>query len=148
MSSERASDDTLWAALGHESNEAQRRAVVAAFASIAAADGTASGAELITFQARINASDVFNGADHRALWEDFADLAERLVAGDEKAQAEVETRIAAVSDDADAKELVIAAARLAIIADGDDNPREEVAMAHIARLLGVSDEALLADEEP
>ena len=70
-------------------------------------------------------------------------LAERLTSGDESALAEVETRLAAVSDDEGARELVVAAARLAIIADGELNPREEVAMAHITRLVGAAPDALL-----
>jgi tellurite resistance protein len=145
MTSERADTDILWAALGEEGTETQRRAVAAAFAFIAAADGTASAAELITFQGRINTSAVFADVDHQAFWKDYGALADGLLRGDAEVRAEIETRLAAVIDDDAGKDIVVAAARLAIIADGELNEREEVAMAHIARLIGRPGEALLGE---
>ena len=81
---------------------------------------------------------------HTTFWRDYGALADGLLHGDAEIRAEIETRLAAVIDD-DGKDIVVAAARLAIIADGELNEREEVAMGHIARLIGRPGEALLGE---
>jgi hypothetical protein len=45
------------------------------------------------------------------------------------------------ADDPDSRELVIAAARAALVADGADADREEVVIAHISRQIGFGGEA-------
>jgi len=67
-SSERRDDDILWAALGEPGTTEQRRAVVAAFALMAVADGEASAAEVLAFRTKVGDSKVFAAFDLPALW--------------------------------------------------------------------------------
>jgi len=135
MQSERRDDDILWAAFGETGTEAQRRAVVAAFALIAVADGNANLIELAAFRSNVAESAVFASVPAETLWHDFDELVKRLLENQPGAQAEADDRLRAAND-ADSRLLVIAAARAAIVADGTDADREEVLMAHIARLVG------------
>jgi len=127
-------DDILWTTHKKPGSEALRQGVVAAFAFVAAADGRAGPAERITFHARVASSKIFahDGAD--ALFADYDALVATLVAGDE-GRAEVERRLVRCQDVA-SRAVVLAAARTALVADGEDNEREEVALQHIARLIG------------
>jgi hypothetical protein len=83
----------------------------------------------------VGKSAVFAGVPPEVLWHDFDDLVKRLLTNQPGALAEADDRLRAAND-ADSRLLVIAAARAAIVADGTDADREEVLMAHIARLVG------------
>ena len=135
MNSEQRDDDTLWAALGQPGTPAQRRAVVGAFALMSVADGSASAAEVLSFREKVSASKVFTGFDLPTLWADFDDLVARLLRHEPGALPEVNERLRGASD-VDSRDLVLAAARAALVSDGADADREEVVMGHIARQIG------------
>lgn len=135
-SSERRDDDILWAALGEPGTNGQRRAVVAAFALTAVADGEASPAEVLAFRTKVGDSKVFASYDLATLWADFDDLVDRLLRHEPGALDEVNQRLRGAADP-DSREVVIAAARAALVADGADADREEVVIAHIAKQVGL-----------
>jgi tellurite resistance protein len=139
-SSERRDDDILWAALGEPGTTEQRRAVVAAFALMAVADGEASPAEVLAFRTKVGDSKVFAAFDLPALWADFDDLVARLLRHEPGALDEVNQRLRG-ADEPDSRDVVIAAARAALVADGADADREEVVIAHIAKQIGLSGDA-------
>lgn len=135
MTSEPRDDDTLWADLGEPGTPAQRRAVVAAFALMSVADGAASAAEVLSFREKVSVSKVFADFDLPALWADFDDLVARLLRHEPAALTEVNERLRGASD-VDSRDVVMAAARAALVADAADADREEVVMGHIARQIG------------
>jgi tellurite resistance protein len=134
-SSERRDDDILWAALGEPGTTEQRRAVVAAFALMTVADGEATAAEVLAFRRNVSDSKVFAAFDLPGLLADFDDLVARLLRHEPGALTEVNERLKG-ADDPDSREVVLAAARAALVADGADADREEVVIAHIARQIG------------
>ncbi len=112
------------------------RAVSAAFAFVACADGSLDPREVERFAEWAAAQPGLAGdvdleahlrALHRALALDFAE-AERHIAAS----------LSAVKDDAQKRETVLAAARIAVVADGRLEPMEEAALRRVCEALGVA----------
>ncbi len=64
-------------------------------------------------------------------------IARDIFDGGEKGYASAVDKVAAVSNDADARDAVIAAARAAIVANREIKPVEEAALANVATALGI-----------
>lgn len=126
--------DDVWQALDAHGTELLR-AVSAAFAFVACADGSLHPREVERFAEWTAAQPGLPGdvdlearlrALHRAFALDF-DEAERRVAA----------WLSAVKDDAAKRETVLAAARIAVVADGRLEPVEEAALRRVCEALGV-----------
>jgi tellurite resistance protein len=128
--------DTLWETLQAPGSIDHRRAVVAAFALVACADGKATATEVSAFRSRVAKSQVFAKDPHEILLDDFDDLVARLLKNEPPAMDEVRARLRQANDPVGRK-LALAAARLAVIADGEVADREEQVIALVAEMIGV-----------
>ena len=114
------------------------RALSAAFALVAAADGELAKSEVDQFVDLLRGkSDVFTGVDFSALEQAFRDLAASLIADPEQGRLRACDCIARVKGDAARCELVRSGAAIAIAADGRVRAPEESAMRDICNALGL-----------
>jgi tellurite resistance protein TerB len=114
------------------------RAVSAAFALVAAADGELANSEVDGFVELLRSkSDIFASIDFDSLELAFRDLADSLIADPEQGRARACECIARVKGDAERCELVRSAAAIAVAADGLVRAPEEAAMQNICVALGL-----------
>ena len=114
------------------------RAVSAAFALVAAADGELANSEVDEFVELLRSkSDVFTSIDFDSLELAFRDLADSLIADPEQGRARACECIARMKGDAKRCELVRSAAAIAVAADGLVRAPEEAAMQNICVALGL-----------
>ena len=125
--------DDIWHELDAQGTELGR-AVSAAFAFVACADGSLAEREVERFAEWATEQSGLAGLDlearlrqlHRAFALDF-----------DEAERHVTTALAAVKDDAVKRETVLTAARIAVVADGRLEPVEEAALRRVCEALGV-----------
>jgi tellurite resistance protein len=114
------------------------RAVSAAFALVAAADGELANSEVDGFVELLRSkSDIFASIDFDSLELAFRDLADSLIADPEQGRARACECIARMKGDAKRCELVRSAAAIAVAADGLVRAPEEAAMQNICVALGL-----------
>ena len=114
------------------------RAVSAAFALVAAADGELAKSEVDGFVELLRSkSDVFTSIDFDSLELAFRDLTDSLIADPEQGRARACECIARMKGDAARCELVRSAAAIAVAADGLVRAPEEAAMQNICVALGL-----------
>jgi tellurite resistance protein len=114
------------------------RAVSAAFALVAAADGELANSEVDEFVELLRSkSDIFASIDFGSLELSFRDLADSLIADPEQGRARACECIARMKGDAKRCELVRSAAAIAVAADGLVRAPEEAAMQNICVALGL-----------
>lgn len=114
------------------------RAVSAAFALVAAADGELANSEVDEFVELLRSkSDVFASMDFDSLELAFRDLTDSLIADPEQGRARACECIARMKGDAKRCELVRSAAAIAVAADGLVRAPEEAAMQNICVALGL-----------
>jgi tellurite resistance protein len=114
------------------------RAVSAAFALVAAADGELANSEVDGFVELLRSkSDIFASIDFDSLELAFRDLTDSLIADPEEGRARACECIARMKGDAKRCELVRSAAAIAVAADGLVRAPEEAAMQNICVALGL-----------
>ena len=114
------------------------RALSAAFALVAAADGELAESEVDEFVDLLRRkADVFAGIDFHELERVFRDLTDSLIADPEQGRLRACDCIARVKGDADRCELVRSGAAIAIAADGFVRVPEQAAMQDICAALGL-----------
>jgi tellurite resistance protein len=112
--------------------------VSAAFALVSAADGSVSESEIERFAGVLaGASDRFPSLDIAKLEGLFRQLGQALLSDPEDGRKRLLTEVAIVKDDARKRDLVRAAAFIAVAADGRTLASEQVVLAEIAAALGL-----------
>ncbi len=114
------------------------RALSAAFALVAAADGELASSEVDEFVELLRSkADVFSGMDFSALEIAFRDLSESLIADPEQGRLRARDCIARVKGEPSKCEMVRSGAAIALAADGHVRAPEEAAMREICAALGL-----------
>jgi len=114
------------------------RALSAAFALVAAADGELAESEVDEFIDLLRRkADVFSGINFHELERAFRDLTDSLIADPEQGRVRACDCIARVKGDADSCELVRSGAAIALAADGRVRASEQAAMQDICNALGL-----------
>ena len=114
------------------------RALSAAFAMVAAADGELAESEVDEFIDLLRRkADVFSGINFHELERAFRDLTDSLIADPEQGRARACDCIARVKGDAEKCELVRSGAAIALAADGRARAPEQAAMQDICNALGL-----------
>lgn len=113
------------------------RAVSAAFASVACADGQLDDREVQRFLAWIGDQAAFAGQDLAALEAGVRELAAAFRVDYDEAARRATEAIAGMRLDELRRELVLRAAQIAMVADERLEPVEETALARICAALGV-----------
>ena len=127
-----------WARFDASVSDDLLRALSAAFALVAAADGELAKSEVDRFVELLRSkAEVFSGVDFEVLEQDFRDLAASLVADPEQGRLRACDCIARVKGDPARCELVRSGAAIAIAADGRVRGPEESAMRDICNALGL-----------
>jgi len=127
-----------WARFNAVVSDDLLRAVSAAFALVAAADGELANSEVDEFVELLRSkSDVFASMDFDSLELAFRDLTDSLIADPEQGRARACECIARMKGDAKRCELVRSAAAIAVAADGLVRAPEEAAMQNICVALGL-----------
>lgn len=128
-----------WARFDDEVGDDLLRAVCGAFALVSAADGSVSAPEIERFAGVLaESSERFPQLDVSKVDGVFRQLGQALLSDPEEGRRRVLSYLAAVRDDALKAELVHAAARIAIEADGRGLESEEAVLAEIDSTLGLS----------
>jgi tellurite resistance protein len=131
-----------WARFDASVSDDLLRALSAAFALVAAADGELAKSEVDEFAELMRGNaGVFTGVDFEALEIAFRDLAASLVADPEQGRLRACDCIARVKGDAARCELVRSGAAIALAADGRVRAPEETAMRDICTALGLETSA-------
>ena len=127
-----------WARFNASVSDELLRALSAAFALVAAADGELAKSEADEFVELLRGkTDIFSGIDFDALENVFRDLTDSLIADPEQGRLRACQCIALVKGDAEKCELVRSGAAIALAADGRALASEEVAMQEICSALGL-----------
>ena len=127
-----------WARFNANVSDDLLRALSAAFALVAAADGELATSEVDEFVELLRSkADVFSGIDFNALEVAFRDLSESLIADPEQGRMRASDCIARMKGDADRCELVRSGAAIALAADGHVRAPEQAAMQDICAALGL-----------
>jgi tellurite resistance protein len=127
-----------WARFTADVSDDLLRALSAAFALVAAADGELAKSEVEEFVELLRSkADLFAGVDFNALEVSFRDLADSLVADPEQGRFRACECIAGVKGDIYKSELVRSGAAIALAADGRLRAPEEAAMQEICTALGL-----------
>ena len=127
-----------WARFNADVSDDLLRALSAAFALVAAADGELAKSEVDEFVELLRSkADLFSGIDFNALEVSFRDLADSLVADPEQGRLRACECIAGVKGDVYKSELVRSGAAIALAADGRLRAPEEAAMQDICTALGL-----------
>jgi len=127
-----------WARFTADVSDDLLRALSAAFALVAAADGELAKSEVDEFIELLRSkADLFSGVDFNAVEVSFRDLADSLVADPEQGRFRARECIAGVKGDVYKSELVRSGAAIALAADGRLRAPEEAAMQDICTALGL-----------
>ena len=114
------------------------RALSAAFALVAAADGELAESEVDEFIDLLRRkADVFSGINFHELERAFRDLTDSLIADPEQGRARACDCITRVKGDAEKCELVRSGAAIALAADGRARAPEQAAIQDICTALGL-----------
>lgn len=117
--------------------EALVDAFASAYALVAYADSDLDRLESARYLEAAEAHHVLADVPHARLAARLNQIARDIFDGGEKGYASAVDKVAAVSNDADARDAVIAAARAAIVANREIKPVEEAALANLATALGI-----------
>lgn len=117
-------------------SESLERAVIEAFVYVAASDGSFAAPELERFVRWAKEQPLFADKEPAQLAASFGDVAARFVGDFEDAQEAALALIAEQSGSAEAEELLMRAAGVAVVADGRLEEVEETAVDRVARALG------------
>lgn len=116
------------------------RAVAGAFALVAAADGDVDAREIERFVALVRERrEAFGSLDVARLERGFRDLGEAFLTDATDGRRRALEDIARVKHDAGSRELVLAAARIALLADQRVRASEKDVLHSICRALGVEE---------
>ena len=127
-----------WARFDEEVPDDLLRAVSAAFALVSAADGSVSQSEIERFAGVLaSASDRFPTLDIAKLEGLFRQLGQALLSDPADGRKRLLTEVATVKDDARKRDLVRAAAFIAVAADGRTLASEHAVLSEIAAALGL-----------
>ena len=122
---------------GEVSNELLR-AVTGAFALIAVADGDLAQSEIDRFVTLVRSNgDMFAGLDLDHIERTFRDIGGAVLSDPAAGRAQALNYVAAVKDHEQHRELVRAAAEIAILADGRKLAREDAPLKDIRETLGL-----------
>jgi tellurite resistance protein len=128
-----------WARFNAGVSDDLLRALSAAFALVAVADGELAESEVDEFVELLRSkADVFSSIDFNALELAFRDLTDSLIADPEQGRMRACDCIARVKGDANKCELVRSGAAIALAADGRVRAPEEAAMQDICTALGLA----------
>ncbi len=111
--------------------------MAAAFALVACADAELAPSETERFVAFVNQHEVFDDVDTASLEAEFRAFTAAIQKDFTLGQRRAFAAIRPLADDAEATGQIIAAAQVAIVADGELRQVEEVMLARICRQLGV-----------
>jgi tellurite resistance protein TerB len=127
-----------WARFDEEIGDELLRAVCGAFALVSAADGSVSSSEIDRFAGVLEESaERFPNLDLAKIDGLFRQLGQAILSDPEDGRQRVLREVAAVSDDEKKRDLVRAAALIAIEADGRTLESEETVLTDIAGALGL-----------
>ncbi len=139
VSEEMAYALATWARFDDDVSDALLRAVCGAFAVVATSDGDVADVEIERFLQVVRArADVFPALDLERLEDSFRDLAQALLTDPEDGRRRALAAIAAVRRDPKHCDLVLAAARIAVLADDRVQGCEQQVMADVRAALGVA----------
>ncbi|MCX2982178.1 hypothetical protein EYC98_15055 [Halieaceae bacterium IMCC14734] len=128
-----------WAHFSEDVSDELLRAVTGAFALVAAADGYLSPPEVNRFlQLLRDREALFFGLDLNSVERVFRDICSALVADPKQGQQTALEYVAAVASNEQHRELVMAAARIALLADGREMTSEQDVLVLIRDALGAS----------
>ncbi|GAB5542673.1 MAG: TerB family tellurite resistance protein [Sandaracinaceae bacterium] len=127
----------IWRRFDEEVSDALLRAVSGAFAFVACADAHLAEAEVERFLAWVEARDVFERLPADRLEAHFRGLAQAFAHDFADGERRATEAVAAVGQDPRARELVLSAARVAVVADERLMEVEEAAVARIRAALGL-----------
>ena len=131
--------NATWARFDAEVPDDLLRAVCSAFALISAADGNVSRAEIDRFSTVLaDSADRFPGLDLAKLDGMFRQLGQALLSDPEEGRKHLLAEIERVRDDAQKRDLVRAAAFIAVAADGRTLESERKVLQEIGGALGLS----------
>ena len=126
-----------WARFDQEIPDDLSRAVCGAFALVSAADGSVAESEIERFAlVLVDSADRFPKLDPQKIDGLFRQLGQALLSDPEDGRRRVLLEVAGVADDAKKRDLVRAAAFIAIEADGRTLESEQVVLREIAAALG------------
>jgi len=127
-----------WARFDDEISDDLLRAVCSAFALVAAADGSVSQSEIERFsQVLADAADRFPHLDVAKVVGLFRQLGQALLSDPADGRKHLLAEVAAIRDDPQKRDLVRAAAFIAIEADARTLASEEAVLAEISGALGL-----------
>jgi tellurite resistance protein len=142
VSEEMAYALATWARFDDDVSDALLRAVCGAFAVVATADGDVADVEIERFLQVVRArADVFPALDLERLEDSFRDLAQALLTDPEDGRRRALAAIAAVRGDPKHRDLVLAAARIAVLADDRVQGCEQRVLTDVRAALGVAPNA-------
>jgi tellurite resistance protein len=139
VSEEMAYALATWARFDDDVSDALLRAVCGAFAIIASADGDVAEAEIERFlQVVRTRADAFPALDLRRLEASFRDLGQALLTDPDEGRRRALAAIAAVRGEPKHCDLVLAAARIAVVADDRVQGCEKQVLADVGAALGMA----------
>jgi tellurite resistance protein len=128
-----------WAHFSEDVSDELLRAVTGAFALVAAADGHLSDPEVNRFlQLLRDREALFFGLDLNGVEHVFRDISGALMADPERGRQTAIDYVAGVASNEQHRELVLAAARIALLADGRELSSEQDVLTMISDALGAS----------
>lgn len=128
-----------WAHFSDDVSDELLRAVTGAFALVAAADGHLSDPEVNRFlQLLRDREALFFGLDLNSVERVLRDICSALVADPQHGRQTALDYVAAVASNEQHRELVMAAARIALLADGRELSSEQDVLTMISDSLGAS----------
>ncbi|MEC7524861.1 MAG: TerB family tellurite resistance protein [Myxococcota bacterium] len=130
----------IWRRFDEEVGDALLRAVSGAFAFVACADAHLADAEVDRFLAWVAEQDAFEKLPADRLEGHFRGLADAFAKDFAEGERRATASVSAVSDDPRARELVLSAARVAVVADERLMEVEEAAVARVRAALGLPTE--------
>lgn len=132
--------NATWARFDEEVSDDLLRALCAAFALVSAADGNVSQSEIDRFSTILaDAADRFPGLDLAKIDSLFPQLGQALLSDPEDGRRHLLAEVAQVRDDPQKRDLVRAAAFIALAADGRTLESEKRVLQEIGGALGLSE---------
>ncbi len=130
-----------WNHFDQEIDNEVLRAVCAAYVIVACADGHFEESEIQLFLDMIKDTRSFASVDLAALEREFRDLGSAVVEDLADGKALAFSELARVKGDADKSALVVSAAQIALLANGQQSSGEELLLRQICQELGLDPDA-------